>query len=219
MKPIPKISICIPFHWMDNWQFFLNRCLESIRSQSFKDYEIVLMNVGSMPVTSNRVMDSAKGELVKVLYMDDYLAHPDALKNIVENFTEGTAWLVTGCLHQSDKREFSVIEDMPEYAQEKPHSPHLPRYTKEIRNGVNTIGSPSVLTVRNSLHLLFDENMSWLLDCELYERYYHTYGAPKILDDLNVVIGVGSHQMTHILTDSQKQAESIYLQNKLQEPA
>jgi UDP-glucose 6-dehydrogenase len=94
-----KISIVIPFHWMENWPQMMERCLKSIEAQSFKDYEVVLIKHSTMPVTSNRVIESAKGELVKVLYMDDYLAHGNALQEIVDNFSEKTQWLVTGCLH------------------------------------------------------------------------------------------------------------------------
>ena len=73
----PKVSICIPFHWMENWQFFLTGCLESIEKQTFTDYEIILIKHSTMPVTSNRVIESAKGEIIKVLYMDDWLEHPE----------------------------------------------------------------------------------------------------------------------------------------------
>src|ERR1700677_4323769 len=97
-----KISIVVPFHWMKDWEFFLNRCLKSIEIQSYKDYEIIFMKVGSMPETSNRVIESAKGEIVKILYMDDYLAHEESLQKIVEVFGE-SKWLVTGCLHDNGK--------------------------------------------------------------------------------------------------------------------
>ena len=147
-----------------------------------------------MPITSNRVIESAKGELIKILYLDDYFAHEDSLKNIVDNFKEEVNWLVTGCLHDAG---FGV------------ENPHYAKFNDNI-HVENTIGSPSVLTIRNDGHLLFDENLSFYLDCDLYKRYYEKYGSPKILDDLNVIIGVGDHQMTHILTNEEKQKEYNY---------
>src|SRR3990167_5354999 len=93
----PKISIVIPFHWMSNWQFFLTRCLESIEKQTFKDYEVILTKAGSMPVNTNRAVGCARGELVKVLYMDDMFFSENSLREIVDNFKEEDVWMITGC--------------------------------------------------------------------------------------------------------------------------
>lgn len=199
MQNKPKISVCIPFHWMKNWSFFLERCLKSIEQQTFKDYEIVLIKHSTMPVTSNKVIQAAHGEIIKVLYMDDFLAHIDALKKIVDNFKEDDQWLVTGCLHEDENGNRG--------------NPHYAEFNDNIHIK-NTIGSPSVLTVRNNGHLLFDENLTFYLDCDLYKRYYKKYGPPNILDDLNVVIGIGKHQMTNILTQEEKLKELNYIIKK-----
>ena len=193
----PKVSIAIPIHPMENWQFFLTRCLESIYSQTFIDYEIVITNAGKMAENTNRAIGASNGELIKILYMDDYFARPNALREIVDNFGESDNWLVAGCLHQEQGGV--------------PKNPHYPSYNENISQGNNTIGSPSILTIRNKGHLLFDENLSWLLDCELYSRYYKKYGEPKILNDLNVILGIGTHQMTNILSNEDKQKEFNYL--------
>src|SRR3990167_247410 len=92
----PKISICIPFHWMKNWSFFLERCLKSIEEQTLTDYEIILIKHSTMPATSNRVIESAKGEIVKVLYLDDWLDSPDYLEQVYNAFRfPDTNWLIT----------------------------------------------------------------------------------------------------------------------------
>ena len=185
---------------MDNWQFFLKRCLHSIELQSYKDYEVVLVKHSTMPVTSNRAIESAGGELIKVLYMDDYLAHENSLQEIVDNFGDNDYWLVTGCVHDR--------------GDSYPHNPHMPKWSENMGKGENTIGSPSVLTMRADGVLLFDPNLSWLLDCDLYERLYQEYGSPKVLNTENVVIGIGEHQMTHILTPPEKEQEHVYLTKK-----
>lgn len=193
-----KLTIAIPFHWMENWQFFLNRCLKSIEAQTFKDYEVVLIKHSNMPGTSNRVIESAKGEIIKILYMDDYLAHGNALQEIVDNFKGG--WLTTGCLHDdgSGARNY-----------------HAPSFDG-IPNNQNTIGSPSVIAFENNNPLLFDIHMSWLLDLDLYRRLNERYGPPTLLDTPNVTIGIHKGQMTHILSDKEKQAEADYLFKKVQ---
>ena len=186
-----KISIIVPFHWMAGWQFFLTRCLESIERQTFKDYEVILTKAGSMPVNTNRAIQCAKGELIKVLYMDDYLAHENSLQEIVDNFKEEDVWMITGCNTNSH-----------------------PYWTEDIETGNNKLGSPSCLTFRNNRNILFNEELSWLLDVELYIRLYENICPPKILDTINIIIGEHSGQMTHILTDEQKLVEQNYLKQK-----
>lgn len=200
----PKVSIVVPIHPMKNGDFFLWRLVQSLMSQSFKDYELVIVQEGKMAANTNAGMEKATGELIKILYLDDYFAHPDALWNIVDNFSIEDTWLATGCLHQ---------EASPDVLEE-PHSPHFAQYTEDIHTGNNRLGSPSVITFRNKGHLLFDENLSYFLDCDLYKRYHAEYGLPKIINDLNVVIGIGGHQTSAIMPSSEKLAEFNYMQNK-----
>lgn len=205
MDKKPKISVVVPIHeGMKNGDFFLWRLVQSVMHQSFKDYELVIVQEGLMAENTNAGIKKAKGELIKILYMDDYFAHDDALRVIVDNFDKKDMWLATGCVHQRTDADYY----------EDPHSPHYPEYTEDIHTGNNRIGSPSVITIRNKGHLLFDEHMSWLLDCDLYRRYYDTYGPPKLVNDLNVVIGVGSHQTTYKLSDEEKGSEYQYLNTK-----
>lgn len=195
-----KVSICIPIHDSPKTAFYLSRLLKSIDEQTFKDYELVITKDGSMPVNTNSTMRKAKGELLKVMYCDDYFAHPDALKNIVEAFSEKDTWLATACLHARDN--------------ETPHSPHLPEYTHDIHTGNNRLGSPSVITLRNEGHLDFDENLSFFLDCDLYKRYYAQCGEPHLINDLNVVIGLGDHQVSNLMPTEEKLKEFNYMQKK-----
>lgn len=185
----PKLSIVIPIHDMKGGAEFLWRSVNAFMEQSFQDFEIVITKQGKMAENTNAGIKRARGELIKVLYLDDRLAHKDALKEIVENFKGD--WLITGC----DTNEF-------------------PYYTDDIEMGNNKLGSPSVLTIRNDNPLLFDEKMSWLLDCDLYKRMYEKFGEPVILDGIHVIMGIGDHQMTKILTDDEKKSEEDYLREK-----
>lgn len=183
------ISIVIPIHNMKNKDFFLDRCLASVREQSYQDYEIIITEKGKMAENTNSGIREAKGELIKILFMDDWFAHKDALKDIINNFKKDDIWMITGC-------------------NTNPH----PYWTDDIETGNNRLGSPSALTMRGKHY--FDETLSWLLDCDLYRRLYNQHGAPKILDSVNVNIGVGDHQMTHILTNEEKLLEHKYMQDK-----
>jgi hypothetical protein len=170
---------------------FLWRSIDMLTRQSFKDFEIIITQEGKMAENTNAGIKRARGQLIKILYLDDMLAHENALQDIVDNFEFQDDWMITGC-------------------NTNPH----PYWTDDIRAGNNRLGSPSCLTLRNRDPILFDERMSWLLDCDLYHRLYEKYGEPKILDSVNVIIGVGEHQMTHILTDEEKLLEHKLIQEK-----
>src|SRR3990167_6659456 len=103
-----KVSICVPIYEMDNAQYFLERNLKSIYIQSFDDYEIVISddsennmlktwlskfdlpikyfkNLGShsMAHNSNNAINQSTGDLIKILYQDDYFYDSRSLENIV----------------------------------------------------------------------------------------------------------------------------------------
>lgn len=186
---MPKVSIIIPIHEMKNGAFFLWRAVNSIMGQTFKDYEIVIVKEGEMAENTNAGIKKAKGELIKILYMDDYFAHENSLADIVETFTGD--WLITGTNTNIN-----------------------PIWTDNIQEGNNKLGSPSALTMKRESALLFDERMSWLLDCDLYYRLYGKYGEPQILSGMNVCIGVHDGQMTNILTNEEKLAEHNLMKKK-----
>ena len=215
-----KISICVPVHNMERSEYFLERCLDSILAQTFSDFEVVVtdnseddrlkklcqkygMNIRwsrnprkGMAQNTNEALKLARGELVKILYMDDYFTDKDSLQDIVDAFRGH--WLVSGCLHNDGSKVGRV---------------HRPKFTKDILTGNNKIGSPSVLTMKNGA-AFFDESMTWLLDCDLYWKLSQKYGEPTYLNTNNVVIGVGSHQVTNLLTNKQKEDEEKYLSKK-----
>src|SRR3990167_6227512 len=150
----PKISIVIPIHNMANGAFFLWRAINSIMEQTFKDYEIIITKQGKMAENTNAGMARARGELIKILYLDDYFTESSVLQRIVDNFDKDVHWMLLGA------------NTNPE-----------PYWTDNIQTGNNKLGSPSALVFRNtkdtghnegSYKWYFDERMSWLLDCDLY---------------------------------------------------
>ena len=193
----PKISIVVPFHWMQNWQFFLTRCLESIEKQTFEEYEIILIKHSTMPITSNRVIESAKGDIIKVLYCDDWLESEDYLEKLYKGFSQfkSLEWAITSATNNK-----------------------YPTWTNDLETGNNKLGSPSALAFRNrfedNYEQFFDEKLSWALDADLYKRLEKRFGQPMILLDISVGIGIHDGQMTNILTDQEKQKEFNYLKKK-----
>lgn len=219
-----RLSIVIPIYEMQNAEELLTRCLDSLVDQSFSDFDVIVTDNSEgdslrhllddyeldikyyrnprkgMAQNTNEGIKRATGKLIKILYMDDYLYNVNSVWDIVSNFNAEDNWLVTGCLHTDDG--FNLV------------NPHYALYNTQIHLGVNTIGSPSVLTIRNDDPILFDEKMTWLLDCDYYKRLYERYGLPKILDKINVVMGIGEHQATNILSDEIKSGEETYIKQK-----
>lgn len=188
------ISIAIPYYSkMKNAQIFLDRCLYSIREQTYQDYEIVVTEAGKMAENTNQAIKQCKGDYIKILYMDDYFADKHSLQRIVDAFKANpkAEWLISGC-----------------------STNHKPYWTDNIHLGNNKLGSPSVLTIKNNKPMLFDENLGWLLDCDYYRRMYDLHGHPIILEEDNVIIGVGDHQATNTMGDEVKLQEEKYMKKK-----
>lgn len=183
---------------MENGGVFLKRLTKSLADQTFQDFELVVTEQGKMAENTNRAIKRAKGDIIKLLYMDDYLFHETALANLSDNFVGG--WLASGCVHDDGHAT---------------GNPHLPTYELGKSEKINTIGSPSVVAFENKDPLLFDENLSWMLDVELYGRLYKRYGMPTLLNSLDIVIGLHGGQMTNIISDAEKGAEERYLDTKL----
>lgn len=181
-----KLSICIPISDMVNGDFFLSRLINSITQQSFRDFEVIITKQGKAAENTNASMRLAKGELIKIMHMDDYFAHKDALQAIIDAFKGN--WLVTASMTELGNANFPVYDE-----------------------NKNTIGAPSVLTIRNGLDIYFDESLEWLFDLEFYRRLYAKYGEPVIIDDINVLIGIHADQATNKLSAEIKNAEESNL--------
>lgn len=196
-----KISLCIPIHDTPNTAFFLSRLLNSIHEQSYKDYEIVITKEGPFARNHNAAIMKAKGEIIQMLQMDDYLAHSEALQRIVEAFDEHieSQWGISASLHN--------------YAGQIAN-PHVPEWTDDIYTGNNRLGSVSTLAMRRDSALLFEEPLSWAVDCDLYYRLYLKYGLPILVIPANIIVTERPDRLTHTLSNELKESEVQYLKNK-----
>lgn len=195
-----KVSVCTPIHKMQKGDYFLERLQNSLEEQTFRDFDVVITAEGKMAENTNAAIKQATGQIIKILYMDDFLWNPLALQRVSDAFDKGAKWYASGCVHTTDGISA--------------YNPHMPSYNENIKGGANTIGSPSVIAFENNEPLLFDENLSWLLDCELYTRLHTRYGEPYLESSTDVAIGVGGHQTTQLLSEDDKLREHTYLTKK-----
>ncbi len=204
---MPKISICLPFHQTPETAELLSRALDSISKQTYTNYEIILTSEGAFARNHNAAIMKATGDIVQMMGMDDYFADEGALQRIVDGFkpfhymgrTKNPEWLISASLHNH--------EDSIGW-------PHVPEWTDDIYTGNNRLGSVSTLSFRRGNQLLFEEPLTWVVDVDLYYRFYLKYGEPKILMTPNVVIGTRTTRLSSTLSDQVKMDEINYLIKK-----
>lgn len=224
-----KVSIAIPCYEMHgNGGMFLDFQLDKISKQTYKNIEVVISDhstsnliydvvkkwsdtltikyvrhdykVGSSSANVNVAINNCTGDIIKIIFQDDFLYDDNSIAAIVDIFDLDNKWLVTTCLHTSDGVNF--------------YNRHVPRWNNMIHRGVNTISSPSVLTIRNDVDLRFDEDLIWLMDVDIYKRLYDKYGLPMILDEVTVVNRLWDSQLSNTIPQEIKNSEVIKLIKK-----
>lgn len=123
----------------------------------------------------NNAIRHSTGEIVKLLYMDDFFVERDALKKIVNAFEQNPdkMWFISGFVHCNQNRT--------EYFDAR-----LPWYGNKYVNGDNTTGNPSNYSVRRKCAIEMDENLKWIVDGEYFFRSYYHYGDPIMINDVLV---------------------------------
>lgn len=217
-----KVSIAIPCYEMHGkGGEFLDSSLNIISNQTYKNIEVVISDhsttdliknvvdkwntkmdikyvrstykVGSSSANVNTAMNNCSGVLIKPLFQDDFLSSNKSIELTVNAFDLDKNWLVSACIHTNDGvNRFN---------------PHYPRWNEHIHRGINTISSPSVITIKKDVDLRFDENFIWLMDVEYYKRLYIKYGPPIFLNDITIVNRLWEKQLTNTITMDRKNEE------------
>lgn len=218
------ISICIPTYEMKGKGVeYLEYSFHILYSQTYTDFEVIISdhstsddieqlceqwssvlkiryyrNQNKRGISSaniNNAIRHAQGELIKVLFQDDFLYDETSLEKQLQAFNEGdSAWLVTACCH------YNGIEI---------GKPHYPQYHDKIQYGQNTISSPSVLMVKNVDVLEFDENLFWLMDVDYYKRLYDKFGLPTICNYITIVNREHENQVSNTLATEEVRGKEL----------
>jgi hypothetical protein len=221
----PFLSIAIPaYGYNGKGVEFLNHSLNIIHSQTFKDFEVVIsdhstddtienlcykwsskLNIkyfknekgrGIISPNLNNALINCKGKWIKILFQDDYLYDDLSLikiKNYIDSNPD-TNWLVTEFWHTNDGIQL--------YRKLTPSWPTMP-----IWAGNNSLGCPSVLTIKNDNLILFNEDLNWLMDCEYYQRMYNLYGQPNILTESTMVNREVSDRLSNTISNEVRVSE------------
>jgi GT2 family glycosyltransferase len=207
---MPKISICVPVYSMKNGnsEKFLVEYFSNLMFQTFKDFDVIVSdqnpegNLKSICDTFSYALDikyysnnsdiknaannvnfatsKATGDIIKLLYMDDFFVDVLSLQKILDAFDNNEGkWLICGFTHcNQDKTRF--------------FDTRVPWFGNKYVNGDNTTGNPSTYAVRKECLLEMDENLLWLVDGEYFYRSYHYYGDPIIITD--TLVAFREHQ-------------------------
>ena len=128
---------------------------------------------GNISVNTNNAMRMAEGDIIKILYSDDFILTSNLTEELDKAFIPEVSWAVTGFAHTIDNGQTH-------------YNPKLPLYNDRLLEGVNTLSSPSILAVRNGIEEYFDEHLVMLMDCDMYYRLYKNHGDPLVLKDIHI---------------------------------
>lgn len=228
-----KISIAIPtWECYGRGAEYLNDLLRTIQIQSHKDFEVcisdhsiddeVLKEVkqfeekfeivyaknkndrGNGPANTNKAIEMCSGDIIKVMFQDDFFYDTESLEKIHSEFEKNDdMWLVNGCNHTNDDG-YNFYWEM------------YPSWNNNFLEGVNTISSPSVLSFRKEVDNRFDETLVSFMDCEFYYGMNEKYGQPIFLNDVLISNRVGDYQISsNIKNKAELQSrESEYCKKK-----
>ncbi len=235
MISFPLISICIPAY---KNVVYLERLFQSIQSQTFQDYEVVITDdspdeaVGKLveryqsllpivyyrndtplgsPANWNAAIAHAKGKWIKLMHDDDWFGDEQCLGKFAAATTQTAASFI-----------FSGFVNMQlETGIEQPFiisntQEQMLRLNPLYLFRKNYIGHPSTTLIKNDLKQWFDESVKWVVDFEFYIRVLRANDFYAIKQPL-IKIGIGSEQITTASFRKREVElpENIYLLNKL----
>lgn len=128
---------------------------------------------GSISANTNCALRHADGEILKVMFQDDLILTNNLTSALDKAFVDGVDWAVSRFAHTVDDGKTHYNAKMPEY-------------NDRLLEGVNTLSSPSILAMRNGIEEYFDEELTMLMDCDMWYRLYKYHGEPAIMFDCHI---------------------------------
>lgn len=211
---------------------FLDDLLRTIEIQHFKDFEVVISdhsenddlvnkvkefdtkfqikyiknnkNRGNSPANLNNAIDNCSGEIIKIMFQDDFFYDDEALEKIYYSLANSEKmWLLNGCNHTKDNGNSFYWE-------------FYPKFNPDLLKGVNTISSPSVVAFKNKVDIRFDPNIVYFMDVDFYYGMNQKYGNPIFYNDVLISNRVHDDSISNKLSNKEEimKKESEYCFNK-----
>lgn len=211
----PVISICIPaYKRVDS----LQRLLESITIQTFKDFEVVITDDSpddsvqiladtfkekfllkysknsttlGTPANWNACIDRASGEWIKIMHDDDWFANENSLALFAARINDDGKFIF--CDYQSINEENKVAKKSAISNSWKTRITKEP-YTLYAKN---MIGPPSVTLIHKSIMEKFDTDLKWLVDVDFYISVLSKEKKIIHINEPLISIGLSETQVTN----------------------
>jgi len=230
------VSICIPTY---NQTEFLKKTLDSLCVQTYRNFEVIISDdstddrvelfvnaykdqlnlsynrntpsLGS-PANWNKALSLSKGDLIKFIHHDDWLACNTALEEFVNVFKKNSNVNFAFCTSEIlDVKENKVSYNKP------PHS-FLEKLKSDPRIlfNDNRIGSPTAVMFKKSA-LRFDERIKYVVDIDFYISLLMK-NKNFVFIDRPLIVNTSNHpgQVTTASLNKETQVgEYCYLYNKI----
>jgi len=211
---MPFISICIPAYQRPQ---YLKRLLDSIRIQSFTDFEVIITDdspddsvyqlfneyadIPSLyyhknprplgtPANWNAAIAIAKGQWIKLMHDDDWFADAGSLQQFADAAQRNDGAFI-----------FSAYTNIFENTNtEKIIFPEKFRIRKALKEPAillakNFIGPPSTTLHKNDGRHQYDIKLKWLVDIDMYRRRLETDKLVYLSQPL-IKVGMSNTQVT-----------------------
>jgi len=219
-------SVCIPTY---NSVKYLKRLLNSLFSQSFFDFEIVIsddsttdevMNFCS-EIEDHRIryfkhkslrtatenwnyaLQNAKGKYRMLVHHDDYFYNEYCLEEIYQN-----------CIGSGEKDAYFLGFKNENLQKRCFYNQFVFKSIKDEPSKllfVNYLSAPSCLVLHENVKINYDSNLKWLVDVEFYKRLFLNYSLISYLPEIKMVIGGGDERITNSISKNEILYEYFYL--------
>ena len=224
-----QISIAIPTYEMHGEGVqVLEFSFEKMKQQTFKNFDVVIsdhssnddiLNLcekwkndldikyfkneedkGSPSANTTSAIKKSTGKWIKILCQDDFLYNQYSLERIYDFLDEKTVWMASSYMHSYDRKTFFKYQN--------------PSMNEHICV-VNTIGTPSCITIRNVKDIPeFDKELFYAYDCAWYHELWKKYGNPKILQETTMINFLWNNSISSKITPEFIQKENEYILRK-----
>jgi glycosyltransferase involved in cell wall biosynthesis len=208
-------SICIPTY---NSVDLLDRLIQSLINQTFKNIEIIISDdstneevcdyckslndnrityfkhksVDNPTENWNYLLKKAEGNYKILVHHDDYFSDNFSLEKIYNEFENNGEFMV-GFL------SFIVENNFKKFYYGKFSLNQIFKHPEDLLF-VNYFSSPSCLVLNQKVDLLYNEELKWLVDVDLYSRLFKKYLKIKLISNASMVIGKGNQRVTNTIT-------------------
>ena len=225
----PFFSICIPtFNSVD----LLNKLIQSVLKQTFRNIQIIISDDSTTDevylyckslnddriiyfkhksvITAtenwNFALKKATGKYKILVHHDDYFSNYLCLEKIHNEYLKNGEMMVyfLSFINEDKFQKFYYNKFLMTQIFKRPDDLLY----------VNYFSSPSCLVLNQKVDLVYNEQLKWLVDVELYVRLFKKYKQIKKISNVAMVIGGGRERITNFISKSDILKEFYFLTQK-----